>query len=164
MFTGDRSGDFLFRALHEAGFASQPESVSRDDGLTLSDVYISAAVRCVPPDNKPNLEEMLTCRDFLLREITLLEHLQIVVVLGSIALQTYAGILQSQGRIRARSSFAFGHGKIYQSYAGGPTLVTSYHPSQQNTSTGKLTREMLLCLFLDVRNRLNGTRRPPNQP
>ncbi len=155
IFTGDRSGEFLFRALWETGFANQASSVSRDDGLQLRDAYITAAVRCVPPDNKPNPEEIVTCRPFLVRELALLPNVQAVVVLGGIALRVYLSVLQAAGHIGSRSPFAFGHGNVYRPGPNGPFLVTSYHPSQQNTSTGKLTAAMLRDVFVLARGLLS---------
>jgi uracil-DNA glycosylase len=151
MFTGDKSGEFLYRALWEAGFANQSSSESIDDGLSLKDVYISAAVRCVPPDNKPTREEILTCRTFLVRELAALENLQMVVALGGIALDAYLSVLQDEGILRSRAPFSFGHGVTFRTHEGGPTLMASYHPSQQNTSTRRLTASMLRDVFLTVR-------------
>ena len=150
MFTGDRSGDFLYRALYEAGFANQPASVSRHDGLTLHDAYITAPVRCVPPDNKPALEEIHACRPFLERELALLKRVKLVVVLGGIALQAYLAILQDRGQIKARSAFRFAHGAKFETHQSGPLVLTSYHPSQQNTSTGRLTAAMLGDIFREA--------------
>ncbi len=147
MFTGDRSGDFLYRALYEAGFANQPASVSREDGLILRDAYIASPVRCVPPDNKPTLEEIHTCQPFLERELALLKRVKLVVVLGGIALQGYLAVLQDCGKIKSRSSFVFKHGASFATHEGGPLVLASYHPSQQNTSTGRLTAEMLAGIF-----------------
>ncbi len=147
MFTGDRSGDFLYRALHETGFASQPHSLSRDDGMTLTAVYIAAAVRCAPPDNKPALDEFRNCRPYLERELDLLKRLRVVVALGRIAFDTYLAILRDRGRIRSRAAFKFGHNYVHQMGPGLPVLISSYHPSQQNTSTGKLTARMLRDVF-----------------
>jgi len=146
MFTGDRSGDFLYRALYETAFASRPESRSRDDGLTLTDAYITAAVRCAPPDNKPSIEEFKNCRNYLEREIELLKNLRVVVALGKLAFDAYLGILRDRGVIRSRAAFAFGH-DVRHEIPGAPTLLASYHPSQQNTSTGKLTADMLRQVF-----------------
>jgi uracil-DNA glycosylase family 4 len=146
VFTGDRSGDFLYRALYETGFASQPESVSRDDGMKVTGVYICAAVRCAPPDNKPNLEEFRNCREYLERELDLLKGLRAVVALGRIAFDTYLGILRDRGVIRTRAAFSFGHDREHR-IEGSPVLISSYHPSQQNTSTGKLTAAMLRAVF-----------------
>jgi uracil-DNA glycosylase family 4 len=148
MFTGDRSGEFLYRALHETGFASQAESQSREDGLTLKDVYITAAVRCAPPDNKPTLEEFANCRPYLERELDLLKNVRVVVALGGLAFRTYLSILRDGGVIASLSKFEFGHNRIYKTV---PTLIGSYHPSQQNTSTGKLTAEMLRKVFEHAR-------------
>jgi uracil-DNA glycosylase len=151
MFTGDRSGEFLYRALYETGFASQAESVSRDDGLTLTDAYISAAVRCAPPDNKPALNEFRNCLPYLECELDLLKNVLVVVVLGKIAFDTYLGILRGRGVIKSRAPFVFAHGVEHRVAAGSPLLVSSYHPSQQNTSTGRLTREMLHDVFAKAR-------------
>src|SRR5450432_835433 len=140
MFTGDRSGDFLYRALYETGFASQPESQARGDGLEATDAYITAAVRCAPPDNKPTPEEFRTCRQYLERELRLLKNLKCVVALGKLAFDAYLGILRDSGIIRSRAAYTFGHNVQYE-IPGAAVLVGSYHPSQQNTSTGKLTAE-----------------------
>ncbi len=147
VFTGDRSGDFLYRAMYETGFASQPESVSRDDGMQLFGAYIAAAVRCAPPDNKPNPDEFRNCRPYLEREIDLLKDLQAVVALGRIAFDTYLGVLRDRRVIRSRSAFSFGHDREHRIAPGLPVLISSYHPSQQNTSTGKLTAAMLRDVF-----------------
>lgn len=154
MFTGDRSGEFLYRALWETGFANQRESVSRGDGLTLNDAYISAAVRCAPPDNKPERDEILTCRPYLARELASLGNLQVVVALGGIAFAAYLALLGERQLIGRRSSFVFGHGVSYLTHEGGPALLASYHPSQQNTSTGRLTAEMLGDIFAKARTLL----------
>lgn len=151
MFTGDRSGDFLYRALFQTGFASQSQSVSAGDGLLLTDVFISAAVRCAPPDNKPTPEEIRTCLPYLSYEIKQLTKLKVVVVLGKLAFDAYLAILKSEGRIERRSAFTFGHNLQQDLGPGLPVLVSSYHPSQQNTSTGKLTEVMLRAVFERVR-------------
>jgi len=151
MFTGDRSGDFLYRALHETGFASQSSSQARGDGLKLTDAYITAAVRCAPPDNKPTPDEFRTCRHYLERELALLKNLKCVVALGKLAFDTYLGILRDSGIIRSRAAYAFGHNVQYE-IPGAAVLVGSYHPSQQNTSTGKLTAEMLREVFERARS------------
>jgi uracil-DNA glycosylase family 4 len=157
MFTGDSSGDFLYRALYQTGFASQPESRSREDGLTLSGVYITAAARCAPPDNKPSVEEFHNCRTFLERELSILKSVRVVVALGRLAFDAYLGILRDQGVIATRSSFRFAHGREYSIAPGSPIsrpspkLISSYHPSQQNTSTGKLSEEMLRQVFEQAR-------------
>ena len=147
MFTGDKSGEWLYRALHETGFASQAESVSRDDGLRLTGAYIGAAGRCAPPDNKPAREELSACREYLEREIEILKNVRVVVALGSIAFQTYLAILRDRGFVKRLSDFPFGHGLEYRPYKNGPALIGCYHPSQQNTSTGKLTKKMLADVF-----------------
>ena len=154
VFTGDRSGDFLYRALYQTGFASQPESVSRNDGMKLTDGYIAAAVRCAPPDNKPNPDEFRNCRPYLEREVDLLKDLRVVVALGKIAFDTYLGILRDRGVIRTRSAFLFAHNHEHKIAEGQPILISSYHPSQQNTSTGKLTAGMLRDVFERARTLL----------
>ena len=147
MFTGDKSGDFLYKALHHAGFASQPHSIRIGDGLTLSNAYIAAAARCAPPDNKPTVDEIRNCRPYLERELELLRDLKVIVVLGKLALDSYLTILKSRGTIERRSAFVFGHDREYRTGPGEPVLICSYHPSQQNTSTGKLTEEMFRSVF-----------------
>ncbi len=154
MFTGDRSGDWLYRAIHQTGFASQPTSVSRTDGLTLRDVYITASARCAPPDNKPTPEELRNCRPYLEREIDLLRNVRVVVTLGKIAFDQYLSILRARGVIQTRAAFVFGHNRRFSLGPGQPVLISSYHPSQQNTSTGKLTEEMLLEVFARARQEL----------
>lgn len=147
MFTGDRSGDYLYRALQETGFASQAESISSNDGLQLTGAYIGAAGRCAPPDNKPAREELARCREYLEREIDVLKEVRVVVALGSIAFQAYLSILRDRGQIRRLNPFTFGHGVEYRPVKDGAVLIGCYHPSQQNTSTGKLTHEMLRAVF-----------------
>ena len=151
MFTGDRSGDFLYRALHETGFASQPESRSRDDGLKLSGIYISAAARCAPPGNRPSPEELASCRPYLERELDVLKGVRVVVALGAVAFRTYLSVLRHRGRIASLAAFAFGHHVVYATAPGDPVLIGSYHPSQQNTSTGRLTAAMLREVFETAR-------------
>ena len=140
MFTGDKSGEFLYRALYETGFANQPTSVSREDGLVLTGAYIAASGRCAPPDNKPTREELLNCRPYLERELTLLKNLRVVVALGRIAFDTYLSIIKERR--------TFGHNVMHDLK---PILLASYHPSQQNTSTGKLTAQMLREVFEQAR-------------
>jgi uracil-DNA glycosylase family 4 len=147
MFTGDRSGDWLFRALYEAGLASQAASVCRGDGQQLRGVYITASARCAPPGNKPTPEEIRNCRPYLEREFELLAGLRVVVALGRIAFDDYLELLKARGAIASRAGFGFGHNRQFRTGAGPPTLLSSYHPSQQNTSTGKLTERMLLDVF-----------------
>ncbi len=156
MFTGDRSGDILFRVLHRTGFASLPVSESRGDGLTLHDVYITAAARCAPPGNKPDPQELRNCRPFLERELELLPNVKVVVALGKLAFDAYLGILKSRGIISSRAPFVFGHNLKYRIAPGSPVLIGSYHPSQQNTSTGKLTEAMLLAVFPAARKAADG--------
>jgi len=151
MFTGDRSGDWLYRALYQTGFASQPASVSRDDGQQLRGVYITASARCAPPGNKPTPEEIRNCRPYLERELELLGELKVVVALGRISFDNYLDLLKAHGVISSRSAFVFGHNRQFRIAAGLPILVSSYHPSQQNTSTGKLTEKMLLDVFRTAR-------------
>lgn len=138
VFTGDRSGDFLFGALHRAGFANQPTSVSREDGLRLADCYIAPVVRCAPPANKPSREEMARCLEYLQREWALLTRVRAVLALGRVAQDGFIRMLRGLGRLPARKAYAFGHGLAHD-LDGGLTLFGSYHPSQQNTFTGKLT-------------------------
>lgn len=146
MFTGDRSGEFLYRAMFRAGFASQPESIHTEDGLELRDAWITAAAHCAPPDNKPTPQELRNCRPYLEREFELLVHLRAVVTLGKVAFDTYLSILKSAGKIERASQFRFAHSALYTNVF--PALLASYHPSQQNTSTGKLTQAMLDDVFL----------------
>jgi uracil-DNA glycosylase family 4 len=155
MFTGDSSGNFLYRALFDAGFASQPTSVSRDDGLVLTDAYISAVVRCAPPDNKPRPEEIRNCRPYLETELELLRNVKVVVALGRVAFDIYLSILRERGKIARRSDFAFAHNQEHCTGPGQPLLISSFHPSQQNTSTGKLTDAMFRAVFLQARRHLS---------
>lgn len=154
MFTGDASGDFLYRALWETGFASQPDAVSRDDGLTLRDAWITAPVRCAPPDNKPSRQERDNCAFFLEKELVYLPHCTVVVALGRFGQDAYLSVLQRQGRIRKRSAYPFGHG-VEHDLPDGKRLLSSYHPSRQNTQTGRLTREMLRAVFERARTALS---------
>jgi uracil-DNA glycosylase family 4 len=151
VFTGDRSGDLLYKVLHATGFASQAISRSRDDGLRLYGAYISAAVHCAPPGNKPTPKEIGNCRGYLERELDLLPNLVAVVALGKIAFDVYLSILRDRGVIQSKSAFLFAHNVEHRIGPGQPVLFSSYHPSQQNTSTGKLTEKMLLDIFLRVR-------------
>lgn len=159
MFTGDGSGNSLYRVLHETGFASQPGSLSRDDGQRLIGAYITAVARCAPPGNKPTREEIANCRPYLERELALLPNIKAVVALGRVAFDNYLGILQRRGLIRSRAAFAFGHDRVFETAPGQPVLISSYHPSQQNTSTGKLTEAMLIAVFRRARNILRRARR-----
>jgi uracil-DNA glycosylase len=145
VFTGDRSGDFLYRSLYKAGFASQPESRDAQDGLQLTDAWITAAAHCAPPDNKPTPLELRNCRPFLERELEILTNVQVVVALGKIAFDTYLSVLKDRGEIERLADFRFEHGTLYGNLR--PALLGCYHPSQQNTSTGKLTQSMLDAVF-----------------
>src|SRR5262249_24082930 len=138
-------------AMYKTGFASQPHSVSRDDGMRLIGAYISAAARCAPPDNKPLPEELRNCRPYLERELELLKDLRVVIALGRIGFDTYLTILRDKGIIKSRTAFPFGHNVEYQVRPEQPVLLASYHPSQQNTSTGKLTDKMLTAVFRRAR-------------
>ena len=140
VFTGDRSGDWLFRAMHRAGLANQPQSVALDDGLALTDAWVSAAVKCAPPGNKPLPEERDSCAPFLEREFAALTNMGVVVCLGQFGYQAAC----SHFGVRPRPKF--GHG-VEVSIAGGPTLICSFHPSQQNTFTKRLTEPMLDAVF-----------------
>ncbi len=144
MFTGDSSGDFLYRSLFETGFASQPSSTSADDGLTLLDCYISSAVRCAPPQNKPLPDEFAACRGFLEDELPLLTQVRVVLTLGRLAHESYLAVLRSQGAVLRKKDYVFAHGKYYSRPNNGPDLLCSYHPSRQNTQTGRLTKSMLI--------------------
>ena len=137
VFTGDRSGDFLFAALHRAGFANQPLSVSRDDGLRLTDCYVAAAARCAPPGNRPLPTEMARCREYLAREWELLAGLRAVLVLGRMGQDALLAMLREKDRVPRRKGFSFGHGVVHD-LGDGLKRFGSYHPSQQNTFTGKL--------------------------
>jgi uracil-DNA glycosylase len=150
MFTGDRSGDFLYDALYRTGFASKPISVSRDDGLKLHDCYITAAVRCAPPGNKPLPEETKNCAGYLQQELHLLHRVKVVVALGRFAFDAYL-------RQRPIPGAKFGHGAIARpADRRDPVLLASYHPSQQNTFTGKLTMAMLVEVFRNARELATG--------
>ena len=147
MFTGDSSGDFLYAALHRFGFANRPTSRSRDDGLTLTGAFISAACRCAPPDNKPAPAELVACLPFLRQEIALLPNLRVVVVLGRVAFDIVPLVFAPQ-------PLMFAHGASYTLGPGLPALVASYHPSRQNTQTGRLTAEMFDRVWTRVRELL----------
>jgi uracil-DNA glycosylase family 4 len=153
VFTGDRSGDFLYRALFRAGFANQPASANRGDGLELRDAYISAAVRCAPPANKPLPSELENCRPYFERELDILRP-RAVLVLGSIAMRAYLGLLKGRGEIQSLAAFPFRHGASYQLPGELPRLFASYHPSQQNTFTGKLTEAMLVAVLRKIHRTL----------
>lgn len=145
-FTGDPSGDWLFSALHRAGFANQPRSEGRDDGLVLTDVYVTNAVRCAPPENKPTPAEKLACRPFLAGELGLLKNVAVVVALGKFAFDAYLQTRAEAGLPVPRPRPVFGHGRT-SDLGGGITLISSYHPSRQNTNTKKLTTDMFDAIF-----------------
>jgi uracil-DNA glycosylase family 4 len=150
VFTGDRSGEFLFHALYRTGFASQPTSTNRGDGLVLKNTYIVAGIRCAPPANKPLPSELANCRPYFERELEILRP-RAVLALGSIAMRVYLGLLKERGEIKSLAAFRFGHGVTYELPGELPRLFASYHPSQQNTFTGKLTRAMLAKVLRDIR-------------
>jgi len=145
MFTGDRSGNFLYAALHRAGFANQPIATARDDGLQLRDAYIAAAGRCAPPDNKPTPAELNNCRPYLIEEMRLLKNARVIVALGKIAFDNVLLALANRGVAIPRPRPAFGHEVIYR--LSDDTLIGSYHPSQRNTQTGLLTPVMFDRVF-----------------
>jgi uracil-DNA glycosylase family 4 len=168
MFTGDSSGAWLYRALYKAGFASQPESTGRGDGLTLKDCYISAAVHCAPPGNKPLPQEVRNCSGYLVREIKSLGRLTVVVALGRLAFDAAIGAIGAATTARTDAVAAtkrptFSHAATFE-LAGGLTLIASYHPSQQNTFTGKLTEPMFDSVFSIARSVLDRTNRASSRP
>jgi uracil-DNA glycosylase family 4 len=159
MFTGDRSGEWLFDALYQFGFANQPNSLRRDDDFNLDDCYITATIRCAPPKNKPLPEEIENCRPYFLKELDLLNNVKILIPLGQIAFTQTLKSLKSKGF--DIPSLSFGHGRIYllslrtqHSELRTITLITTYHPSQQNTQTGKLTRPMFHGIFKLVKKKI----------
>ena len=158
MFTGDGSGQWLFRALHRAGFANQPVSIDPNDGLEVRDVYITAVARCAPPENKPLPVELASCRPYLHAELDLLGNLRVVVCLGRIAFDGFLAALRERGDPLPRLTFA--HGGRYDLGPDLPLLVASYHPSRQNTSTGRLTEPMLDAVFSLARAELERRSRP----
>ncbi len=149
-FTGDGSGDFLYPVLYEAGFASQPKAISRDDGMELHDAWITSVARCAPPDNKPLPEELVNCAPFLDAEIAALKRLRVVVCLGKIAFDGFVTHLIRTGQLEKRGGMQFAHGAEY-AVPGKRWLIASYHPSLQNTNTGKLTKGMFLEIFRRAR-------------
>jgi uracil-DNA glycosylase family 4 len=154
IFTGDRSGNFLYQALYKAGFANQPTSVRREDGLRLRNAYVAAAARCVPPLNKPLPSEIVNCREYLERELALLRP-KAVLALGKIAWDAYLDMLKSQGKVVPRAAFKFSHGAEVEVAVDLPRLFGAYHPSQQNTQTGRLTQAMYDKVLKRIRNYLN---------
>jgi len=163
VFTGDGSGQFLYSGLYRAGFASQPHSHHRDDRMELYDAFLSAACRCAPPANKPSPQELMACRPFLERELAFLEHIRVIVSLGRIAFDTVLHLYKTgrRGPVEAGSAIpgdartpVFGHGATYRLSDGGPQLIASFHPSRQNTQTGRLTPAMFDAIWCQARRLL----------
>jgi uracil-DNA glycosylase family 4 len=146
VFTGDRSGDFLYKALYKTGYANQPTSRRLDDGLTLKGAYVTAAVKCAPPDNKPSIEETSNCSGYLAREIDSLKGLKAILCLGQFAFNAVMRTIRSRYNLPG-SSVGFGHGNVLKLGKGIPEIICSYHPSPRNTQTGKLTERMLLSVL-----------------
>jgi uracil-DNA glycosylase family 4 len=149
MFTGDNSGNWLYRALYKAGFANQPESVHRRDGLTLRDCYITATLRCAPPRNKPTADEIANCKPFLLREVEMLKNVRVVIGLGRIGFDAALNAYRELGRVDFTTRPKFAHGAVYR--FGTLTFIASFHPSQQNTFTRRLTVPMFDAVFAKAR-------------
>jgi uracil-DNA glycosylase len=156
-FTGDASGNFMYPILYEVGFANQPTALRRDDGLQLKGLYITAAARCAPPDNKPLPQELANCAPFLEREMDGLKKVKVVVALGKIAFDAYLNFLKRRGLLPSRKEYVFAHGARYE-MPDGKTLLASYHPSNQNTQTGKLIREMFLRIFKEAAHLADSSR------
>jgi len=148
-FTGDASGNFMYPILYEMGFANQPNATDRDDGLKLKNLYISAAARCAPPDNKPLPDELANCAPYLDREMVGLRNLKVVVALGKIGFDAYLNYLKRRSQLVTKKDYLFQHGAKYK-MPDGKILLASYHPSNQNTQTGKLTRPMFLQIFKEA--------------
>ena len=149
-FTGDSSGNFMYPVLHETGFANQPTATDLKDGLTLQDAYITAAARCAPPDNKPLPQELSSCAPFLDRELDGLKNLKVVVALGKIGFDAYLNYLKRRGAISTKAPYVFAHAAHYR-MPSGKILLASYHPSNQNTNTGKLNRQMFVEIFREAK-------------
>jgi uracil-DNA glycosylase family 4 len=145
-FTGDASGKFMYPILHQTGFANLPHATDRNDGLQLKNLFITAAVRCAPPDNKPLPGELINCAPYLDRELAGLKRLKVIVALGRIGFEAYLNYSRRQGHLKSKKAYVFAHGAHYP-MPDGRILLASYHPSNQNTQTGKLTREMLVGVF-----------------
>jgi len=148
-FTGDASGKFMYPVLYETGFANQPSATDRNDGLVLRDLYITAAVRCAPPDNKPLLQELANCAPYLDRELEGLKNAKVIVALGKIGFDAYLNHVKRRGLIERKSGYVFQHGAKYE-MPDDRMLLASYHPSNQNTQTGKLTRKMFVQIFKEA--------------
>jgi uracil-DNA glycosylase family 4 len=155
-FTGDSSGNFMYPVLHRTGFASQPTATHVGDGLKLTDAYITAAVRCAPPDNKPLPSEIANCASFLDREISALKNLKVVVALGKIGFDAYLNHLRRKGVVKSKAEYVFGHGATY-TMPDGSVLLASYHPSNQNTNTGKLNEAMFREIFKQAKKLAAGS-------
>ncbi|MGB0034591.1 MAG: uracil-DNA glycosylase [Candidatus Acidiferrales bacterium] len=155
MFTGDRSGDFLYHALFRAGFANQPTSTRLGDGLELKNAYIAATLRCAPPTNKPLPAELANCRPYFEKELEIMRP-RAILALGGIAMRAYLGLMKERGEIKSLAAFPFHHGASYQLPGDLPRLFASYHPSQQNTFTGKLTKTMLIRVLREITRCLRG--------
>jgi uracil-DNA glycosylase len=160
VFTGDRSGDFLYKTLYKTGLANQPTSESTDDGLRLTGAYITAAVKCAPPDNKPATEETCNCSEYLASEIDSLRELKVILCLGQFAFNAVMRMIRNKYDV-PRSRGTFGHGKVLKLGEGIPVVVCSYHPSPRNTQTGKLTERMFLSVLWKT---LRDARIPGNKP
>ncbi len=156
MFTGDQSGDWLMRALYGAGFATLPTSERRDDGLRLRDAYITAAARCAPPDNRPTIDELARCRPYLIRERGLLTRVSVIIALGAIGFAAVLACERARGVVLPRPLPRFAHGA--EATVGAIVVLASYHPSRQNTQTGKLTPAMLAAVFERARELVDGGR------
>ena len=150
VFTGDRSGDFLYAALHKDGFANRPTSIARNDGLCLKNAYVTATIRCAPPQNKPLLSELANCSSYLIRELDVLKP-RAILALGKIAWDTYLEILKQRGEISSKAQFRFAHGAEAQLPDSTVRLFGAYHPSQQNTQTGKVTAVMYAQVLRRIR-------------
>jgi uracil-DNA glycosylase len=148
-FTGDASGNFMYPVLHETGFANQPNATDRNDGLQLKDLYITAAVRCAPPDNKPLPQELGHCARYLDEEMEGLRNIRVVVALGRIGFEAYLNHLKRHAKLANKSAYVFAHAARYE-MSDGCILLASYHPSNQNTQTGKLTRQMFVNIFKEA--------------
>lgn len=153
VFTGDRSADFLFQALYDAGFANQPTSVRRDDGLRLHNAYIAAAVRCAPPENKPLPSEIVNCRPYLQQELAILRP-KVLLALGRIAWDAYLDMLRQENKVASRAPYKFAHGAEAELGRDLPRLFGVYHPSQQNTQTGRVTQAMYALMLRHIRKYL----------
>jgi uracil-DNA glycosylase len=154
VFTGDRSGDFLYKALHRVGLANQARSESTNDGLRLDGAYVTAAVKCAPPDNKPTPQETLTCSNYLAEEISALRNLRAILCLGQFAFNSVLRVVRTKYNLNSRGA-KFGHAAIAEFGQGIPTIFCSFHPSPRNTQTGKLTEQMFLTLLRKIQKRIS---------